>query len=132
MGQFSWKTSDTHERIIIGARQCIALIDKDNKCYIERDYEGYGVFGGKDAYALLAEMNAPEECNGNVDHDRLIGINLKYDTPEKIKYPIVLVEISKPEDASKLSYKDYKEAPDDPGQGWAGEDEEDDDDNGWF
>lgn len=77
MGQFSWITQDTKERI----RECYGCDDirkttaymHDNKGNVweEHRYEGYGVFGGKDYYELLAEMNG-------LDSDRLVGIILEY------------------------------------------------------
>jgi hypothetical protein len=46
------------------------LDDKGNK-WKESNYEGYGVFGGKDYYELLAEMNG-------IGSDRGDGISLSY------------------------------------------------------
>jgi len=61
MGFFSWKTMDTDKSISNnyssrGAFKVDMLDDKGN-VWTEPDYEGYGVFGGKDFYELLAEMN---------------------------------------------------------------------------
>lgn len=42
----------------------------------ELEYDGYGTFGGQDAYALLARWNLPELCNGDDDNDRGFGIDL--------------------------------------------------------
>ena len=61
MGYFSWKTSDTNKSIpnnnsgkkIFGVK----LITPDGKEFIEKNYEGYGDFGGKDIYELIAELN---------------------------------------------------------------------------
>ena len=61
----------------------------------EDDYEGYGVFGGRDIYQLVAEWNAPDRCNGDVDHDRRIGIEISdvnHTDGEHLKYPIKIVE----------------------------------------
>jgi hypothetical protein len=33
------------------------MIDNKGNVFTENEYEGYGVFGGKDYYELLAEMN---------------------------------------------------------------------------
>lgn len=61
MGFFSWKTQDTNRSICIayGKRSTFPVTMTDNKGnkWLEKDYEGYGVFGGKDYYELLAEMN---------------------------------------------------------------------------
>ena len=61
MGFFSWKTQDTNKSI---ANQYsfkptfeVTMTDNKGNHWIEKDYEGYGIFGGKDFYELLAEMN---------------------------------------------------------------------------
>jgi len=61
MGFFSWITQDGNNSIAnqFSNRSTfnVVMVDnKDNK-WVEDDYEGYGVFGGKDFYELLAEMN---------------------------------------------------------------------------
>lgn len=57
MGQFSWRTQDTHHRIVNDEEYTVYLVDDKGNKYREDCYEGYGVFGGKDYYELLAEMN---------------------------------------------------------------------------
>lgn len=57
MGQFSWFTMDTHHRIVNGDEHTVYLVDDKGNKWKENCYEGYGVFGGKDFYELLAEMN---------------------------------------------------------------------------
>ena len=57
MGQFSWFTQDTHHRIVNGETHTVYLVDDKGNKWKEEYYEGYGVFGGKDFYELLAEMN---------------------------------------------------------------------------
>ena len=83
MGQFSWITQDTDETI----RESYGCSDKnkttaylhDNKgnVWAEKNYEGYGDFGGKDFYSLLAEMNGYEDL---VDEEekRGKGIDLAF------------------------------------------------------
>ena len=61
MGQFSWITQDTEISIANTyssqpTSKVIMTDDKGNR-WIEEDYDGYGEFGGKDFYELLAEMN---------------------------------------------------------------------------
>ena len=61
MGYFSWKTQDTG-RSISNIDSCrgsfpITMIDNKGNRFHEENYEGYGVFGGKDFFELLAEMN---------------------------------------------------------------------------
>lgn len=62
MGFFSFITQDTrrsipniHQEI----RPTFKVVMSDNKGnkWIEEEYDGYGEFGGKDFYELLAEMN---------------------------------------------------------------------------
>lgn len=61
MGFFSWKTQDTGRSIAnkYSNRPTfrVVMTDDNGNRWIEEDYEGYGVFGGKDYYELLAEMN---------------------------------------------------------------------------
>ncbi len=82
MGFFSWKTNDTEKSIAnvhsyMEAFEVTMQDDKGNK-WVEKEYDGYGVFGGKDYYQLLAEMNRPKLCTGDRNHDRDIGIRLQY------------------------------------------------------
>lgn len=74
MGFFSWLTCDSHESIpsnyaVAEARAGqrgprtpkkmlpVKMIDNRGNVWVEENYEGYGVFGGKDFFELLAEMN---------------------------------------------------------------------------
>ena len=63
MGQFSWFTQDTHVQIFNdwdqhGDRQTIHMVDPiTGEDYKEEGYEGYGVFGGRDFYEFLADLN---------------------------------------------------------------------------
>jgi hypothetical protein len=94
MGFFSWKTQDTNKSIsnqwsIRGTFKVYMLDDKGN-VWEEYDYDGLGVFEGKDYYELLAEMNG-------LGSDRIEGINLasKYDfkSHKDIKYPNLVEDI---------------------------------------
>ncbi len=73
MGQFSWKTGDTKRSIHSnGSCECgfpVAMILPDNSRYLERAYEGYGVFGGKDIYELIAELNGRKGRDEGLDID---------------------------------------------------------------
>ncbi len=71
MGQFSWFTQDTHHRIVNGKKFKVVMTDNKGNKYVEHYYEGYGVFGGKDYYELLAEMNG-------LGSDRSAGIELAF------------------------------------------------------
>jgi hypothetical protein len=61
MGFFSWKTQDTDKSIAnqYSNRKTfrVQMIDNKSNVWTEDSYEGYGNFGGKDFYELLAEMN---------------------------------------------------------------------------
>lgn len=75
MGFFSWLTQDTNESIAsnYSDRETFTVFMRDNKgnVWMEDNYEGYGVFGGKDFYELLAEMN-------ELGNDRGDGITLAF------------------------------------------------------
>jgi len=122
MGFFSWKTQDTDKSIAncYSGRKTFPVYmidDKGNKWY-EPNYDGYGNFGGKDYYELLAEMNG-------LDSDRMLGIDLAFkDSPSgynpNINFPNLV------EDADGWRYtKDSPESCDD--QGFFYYDEDDDD-----
>jgi len=82
MGQFSWFTQDTVEAIrnngSVKSKRKAFMHDNKGNIWEEKDYDGFGVFGGKDFYQLLAEMNEVEGLNGDVDNDRGLGIDLYY------------------------------------------------------
>jgi len=103
MGFFSWKTQDTDVSI---ANQYsthstfrVQMLDDKGNVWTEDDYEGYGVFMGKDYYELLAEMNGyasdiSYETHGEqyTDQAREYGINLAFkDSPNgdntEVKFP---------------------------------------------
>lgn len=115
MGQFSWITQDTNEAI----RESYGCDDielttaymHDNKGNVweEHSYEGYGVFGGKDFYQLVAEMNNVEGLTGDVDNDRMLGIELAFSDKPYIS----------PNLTRHREWKWQNKAPqDDPNQGW--------------
>lgn len=111
MGFFSWKTMDTDKSISNaysnrGAFKVEMMDDKGN-VWTEDNYEGYGVFGGKDYYELLAEMNGvrvdddvydsmtPEQYT---DYMRSEGISIAFkdngsgDHTFGVKYPNLVEE----------------------------------------
>ena len=61
MGFFSWKSQDTNKSIANSYSNRntfrVQMIDNTGNVFTEDNYEGYGIFGGKDFYELLAEMN---------------------------------------------------------------------------
>lgn len=121
MGLFSWKTQDT-DRSIPSSYSCRkpfavymhGFLNGEPVTFKEDNYEGYGVFGGKDFYTLVAEMNPKilEEkgvsLTGDSDKDRVEGINIffQYDNPF---YSPQLTEDPKP----PLLLRDYRKAPED-------------------
>ena len=85
MGVFSWITQDTNKSISNafssrGTFKVIMTDDKGNQ-YIEKNYEGYGSFGGMDYHVLVDKMN-----NGKGDRDRGIEIAYRKDW-NKFKFP---------------------------------------------
>jgi hypothetical protein len=85
MGFFSWNTMDTDNSITNehSNRKTFRVQMMDNKgnVWTEDNYDGYGRFGGKDFYELLAEMNGFEsDKTGDeyTDEARGFGINLAF------------------------------------------------------
>lgn len=82
MGAFSWRTADTDETIWNnmgkGCKTTYLLAPNGAESIKEVDYDGYGRFGGIDAYEWLAKTNLPELCKEyDTDHNREIGIMLE-------------------------------------------------------
>ena len=79
MGFFSWETQDSNESIANHYSDrsvfTVYMHDQLGNTWQEDKYEGYGVFGGKDYYELLAEMNGLKT--------REEGIELAYSDPAK-------------------------------------------------
>jgi len=136
-GQFSWMTQDTGQQI--GSQDenqiPVYMFDDKGKYYYENDYDGYGVFGGKDYYDLVAEMNGytaddAEELGGMFNNLRGIGVKLAFGELEpKNGGPVLFPAlVTKPD---KFNYKSHNfavEAETDPNQSWY-EPEEDEEDN---
>ena len=85
MGQFSWFTQDTHEKIVNYADNTVYMTDDNGHIWEEDCYEGYGVFGGKDFYELLSEMNGGPD-DRNVGIDMAFAGNFHGENPD-LKYP---------------------------------------------
>lgn len=88
MGFFSWETQDTGKSISNQYSDkptfTVFMLDDKGNSWVEDNYEGYGEFGGKDFYELLAEMNGLES-------NRDIGIDLafsgkQYKSPNLVEY----------------------------------------------
>ena len=93
MGFFSWITQDTFRSISNTYSpirpQTVYMIDNAGNQYCEDNYEGYGEFGGKDFYQLVAEMNMVDSAF----HTRDVGINLEFNTDKVVgdrKHPNVI------------------------------------------
>jgi hypothetical protein len=100
MGFFSWKTQDT-DRSIANAYSVentftVCMVDDKGNIWKERNYEGYGEFGGKDYYELLAEMNGVTMDKSLKNYTELMrskGINMAFkdnssgEYAKDIKYP---------------------------------------------
>ena len=84
MGQFSFICQDTGKAIresygCDNIKLTTAYMhDNKGNIWEEFMYNGYGDFGGKDFFQLMAEMNNVEGLNGNPDHDRTFGISLYF------------------------------------------------------
>ena len=122
-GQFSWFTQDTNQQIGSEDENTLPFVymhdNKGNK-WLEKRYEGYGVFGGKDYYELLDQMNGGSG-------DRSEGIRLAFDdaavSAGKILFPALTVSATLPR------FHDFtEESPNDPNQSWYTPEEDDDDD----
>lgn len=85
MGFFSWKTNDTNRTIwnvYAGEPTPVYMLDDKGNTWFEDEYQGYGVFGGKDFYVLLAEMNSLD--GDGPEQLRSAGIDLAFsDKPHK-------------------------------------------------
>jgi hypothetical protein len=97
MGFFSWKTCDTNRSIAnVYSDELtfdVYMITPDGRVFHETYYDGYGVFGGKDFYELLAELNGKES-------DRSVGIEIVFndnpsgDDTAGVIYPKLVEHIS--------------------------------------
>jgi hypothetical protein len=84
---FSWFTQDkSHKRIVIGESTkpiyMIGKVGNKMRSYTQEEpYDGYGVFGGKDYFVFMAEMNGKTlaDFGGDVDKLRSEGIRMAFD-----------------------------------------------------
>lgn len=76
MGVFSWITSDTNRSISCEGSDrptfTVHMITRGGQVFTENNYEGYGEFGGKDIFVLVAELNGhttgTDEGKRNIGH----------------------------------------------------------------
>ena len=85
MGFFSWIAQDTNTPIYIDGYQkkgyeqrTYYMWDNNGNSWKEPSYEGYGMFGGKDYYILLAEMNRIYGEDVTEDQKRKEGIDIEF------------------------------------------------------
>ena len=116
MGQFSWITSDTDKSVLCDGTVKVKMLSPDGRVFEERNYEGYGVFGGMDFYALVAELNG----KGN---DRQDGIDLFFADNQGGDPVVVLPKIVSIDAVEEFDM--YPESRSCPEQGWRQYDEED-------
>jgi hypothetical protein len=99
MGFFSWECAVSKEDIMNehtkqGATPCV-LVCPDDSIIEENNYNGYGVFGGRDAYSLLAIWNDPKLKNDpeNDKKYRDQGINMAFKKHKKqgLEFPLKFV-----------------------------------------
>jgi len=67
MGQFSWITSDTDKSVLTDGSVKVKMLSPDGRVFEETNYEGYGVFGGMDYFALLAQLNSRVTRQDGID-----------------------------------------------------------------
>lgn len=85
MGIFSWIAQDTKQSIYIDGYQkpgyeqrTYYMWDNNGNSWKEPSYQGYGMFGGKDYYILLAEMNRVYGDNVSDKIKREDGIDIEF------------------------------------------------------
>lgn len=132
MGQFSWIKSDDNQPIYEteGHQSTVYMLSPDGNHLREDAYEGYGVFGGKDAFVFWMEQNLPELCEGKTQdeirdlffnhEDNLFDITSAQELGATFeKYPFALKFTSEP-----MDYSLAENSKSDPDQGWFVEEEE--------
>ena len=122
-GQFSWFTQDSEEQIGSETLNTIDvwMYDNEGNSWYEKEYAGYGEFGGMDYYELLAKMNGySEEDLKKGQEMRNLGIDLAFkklktkDKGKKVLFPALVAD-------GKYNWKRHdftQEAEHDPNQSW--------------
>jgi len=80
MGQFSFLTQDTGTSVSSMKPANVYLTSPSGQVWHETSYKGYGVFGGKDIYELLSELNGGKSCRDE-------GIGMAYEGADGTEYP---------------------------------------------
>lgn len=100
------------------------MITPDGRVFTEERYEGYGEFGGKDFYELLAELNG-------LPPDRIAGIGLSFkdnpggDNTPGVIYPKFVQDLKEDVISQYSSLPNPRRCPD---QGYFYYEEEDEED----
>jgi hypothetical protein len=95
MGCFSWIAQDTEKPIYMDGYQKLGyqqrtyfMWDSNGNFWKEPSYEGYGTFGGKDYYILLAEMNRTYGKDVTEEQKRNDGISIEFgDNDDGVLFP---------------------------------------------
>lgn len=92
----SWRTADTFESIPIdgnGIKETfpVFFLCPDGTVIEEKNYQGDAVFGGRNALEMLAEWNCPEQCSDDYRTNQNIGLDMLFNTPNKISKPIKII-----------------------------------------
>lgn len=107
MGFFSWKTSEG-QSIANAHSTCptftVWMVLPDNTKYQEGDYDGYGEFGGKDFFEVVAELNG--------SNDRSNGIALSGAAEDGARTDIILPRFTSDPDKKWEDLKDPERCPD--------------------
>ena len=123
MGQFSWITSDTDRSVLCDGTVKVKMLSPDGRVFEETNYEGYGVFGGMDYFALVAELNGKGT-------DRQEGIDLLFkDNPRGSAALATESGIELPKIVSidaRGGYDNYAPTESCPEQGWRQHDDAED------
>lgn len=105
MGFFSWVTQDTKKSIAnsFSDKETFEVTMSDNKGgkWTQRNYNGYGIFGGKDFYELLAEMNGKETREEGIE---LAFSSIKFLSPNLNEDPEIKWNEGRPELCESQGY----------------------------
>ena len=129
MGQFSWITSDTDRSVLCDGTVKVKMLSPDGREFEETNYAGYGVFGGTDYFALVAELNGKE--------GREAGIDLLFNpdgNPHGVAHLADELGVVLPKIVSinaRGDYDDYSPTESCPEQGWRQYDEEEEEQCSW-
>lgn len=142
-GQFSWMTMDTGEQIGSESENTIDvyMVDNEGNSYHEPKYDGYGEFGGKDYYDVLATMNGFTQEDVGIKNKkghettelRAIGIELAYGGIEPKEGEVLFPALVTNPNMVDSGWDFTKRPEDDPNQSWyVGEEDDYEDDWGDF